>query len=68
MIVKFILITKKNLDYTTRILIFSGERLGLNTYQETVHALMGKSGYFLLILAQFSYPFISKFWIYLTSS
>ncbi|CAF1622204.1 unnamed protein product [Adineta ricciae] len=47
-----------DLDYSTTILIRSGHLAKVNTYQELVYTVLGKSGFLWLSLVQFLYPFI----------
>ncbi len=47
-----------DLDYSTTILLRSGQMAKVTTYQELVYNVLGKSGYLWLSLVQFLYPFI----------
>lgn len=46
------------LDYSILILINTGEKAGVKTYQDLVNVTIGRYGTYFLILAQFLYPFI----------
>jgi sodium-coupled neutral amino acid transporter 11 len=48
-------------DFSIVILISTGEKLGVQTYQDLVYISLGRFGYFLLVFIQFLYPFICKF-------
>ena len=48
-------------DYTLVLLIKSGELAGTTTYQGLICAAFGKTGYYVLTLLQFTYPFIGKY-------
>jgi hypothetical protein len=47
-----------NLDYSTTILLRSGQMAKAVTYQELVFNVLGKSGFIWLSIVQFLYPFI----------
>ncbi len=42
-------------------LISTGDKAGVKTYQDLVNVTIGRFGTYFLIIAQFLYPFISKY-------
>jgi sodium-coupled neutral amino acid transporter 11 len=46
-------------DYSLVILVKAGNIAGVSTYQDVVEAAFGRSGFYLLTLIQFIYPFIA---------
>ena len=52
------------LDYSILILISTGEKAGVKTYQDLVKNTIGKFGTYFLIVAQFLYPFIGLYLIH----
>ena len=47
-----------DLDYSTTILLRSGQLAKAMTYQDLVYNVLGKSGFLWLSVVQFLYPFI----------